>query len=314
MPLQMRRIVALSLFLAASMAASCCFAQGAPTGSPSTVVAKQGDAIVTLSDIDAFAETIPKQDRPGFFDSPKRLDGVITSLLLEKQLALEARSAGYDKDPAEQARIQLAIDKELAKIRVDRFRAGLKMPDFSALAQEEYIGHKETYVIAGKLDVKHILIATKDRSDDEAKTIADTVDKEAKAHPDQFDALVQKYSDDPSKAANKGLMTEAGSSRYVAEFSSAAKALKKPGDISPVVKTKYGYHILELIQRTEDKPQTFAEVRDQIVTRLKAAYVDKQVATHTDEIRNRPVDANKDLVASLRDRYGVLAEPAVDAK
>src|SRR5690242_4162860 len=171
MPLQMRRTVALSVFLAASMAASCCFAESAPSGSPSTVVAKQGDAIVTLADIDAFAQTIPPQNRAGFFDSPKRLDGLITNILLEKQLAIEARAAGYDKDPAEQPRIQLAIDQELARIRMDRFRAGLKMPDFSELAHEQYIGHKEKYVIAGKLDVKHILIDTKNRSDDEAKNI-----------------------------------------------------------------------------------------------------------------------------------------------
>jgi parvulin-like peptidyl-prolyl isomerase len=315
MSLQMRRCVALVVFVSASMAASCCFAEGAPGGAPSTVVAKQGDTIVTLADVDAFSQTIPKQDQPGFFNNPKRLESLISSLLLQKQLAAEARAAGYDKEPAAQPQIELAIDEVLAKIRMDRFKAALKLPDFSTLAEEEYAGNKEKYVVPGKLDVKHILIDTKKRSEDEAKALAETVDKEAKEHPDQFDALVEKYSDDPSKTANKGLMTSAGSDRYVKEFSAAAKALKKPGEISPVIKTSYGFHVLKLVDRTADKQQSYADVREQIIAKLKSAYIDKAVSTHATEIRNRPIDANQDLVASLRDRYGVVPDPeAADKK
>lgn len=274
------------------------------SGTPSTVVAEQGGMTVTLSDVDAFAKGIPEKDRPGFFNSPMRIESTITTLLLQKQLAAEARQAGLDRDPSSQARIDFATNEALSKIRIDKFKEGLKIPDFTALAKEEYIGHKEKYVIPGKLDVKHILISTKSRSDEEAKALAETVEKEAKAHPDQFDALVEKYSEDPSKAVNHGRMTEAGSNRYAPAFADAAKALEKVGDISPLVKTQYGYHILELTARTPDVQQKFEDVRAQIVERLRAEYIDKAVRTHTDEIRNRPLTANKDLVASLRSRYG----------
>lgn len=281
--------------------------------SPSTVVAKQGKAIVTLADIDAFADGIPKEQRPGFFNDPTRIENLIGALLLKKQLAAEARETGLDRDPAVQGQIALATDDALSKARTQRFKAELKIPNFDELAKEDYIGHKEKYVVPGKLDVKHVLISTKTRSSEEAKALAATVEKEARAHPDQFDALVEKYSEDPSKEANKGLMQEAGSNRYMPAFSEAARALKKAGDISPVIETKYGFHVLKLVERTPDKQQTFADVREKIVERLRNEYVDKTVRAHTDGLRNQPIDATPELVASLRSRYGTQEAPAAPA-
>jgi parvulin-like peptidyl-prolyl isomerase len=272
----------------------------------STVVARQGSATVTLAEVDAFAQRIPPKDRPGFFDNPQRLEALISNLLMQKQLAAEARAAGLDRQPSTTAQIDIAVDEVLAKQRLTDMRENAKIPDMSELAQEQYIAHKEKYVTPGTLNVKHVLISDKSRSEEEAKAIAETVDKEAKAAPDKFDELVEKYSDDPGKSSNKGLITQAGSNRYDPAFSQAAEALKKPGDISPVVKTKFGFHVLELVSRTPDQQKKFADVRDQIVAQLRDEYVDKAVKEHTDALKNLPMDANQDLVASLRSRYGSL--------
>lgn len=279
------------------------------TGAPSTVVAKQGDVIVTIADVDAFAQRIPESERKGFFDSPKRLESMLYNLLLQKQLSAEARKLGLGDDPAVKAQIEIATEETLSRARMQRFRADLKIPDFTTLAKEDYLGNKSKYIAKGKLDVKHVLVSTASRSEDEARKIADTVEKEARAHPDQFDALVEKYSEDPSKDSNHGLMANAASGQYVQAFTDAAKALNKPNEISPVVKTSYGFHVLKLIERTPDKQRTFAEVQPEIVERLRNDYVDKAAKTHADELRNLPVDANADLVASLRTRYAGDAPP-----
>ena len=109
------------------------------------------------------------------------------------------------------------------------------------------------------------------------------------------------------KAGNKGIMTGVTKAGYVASFVDASKALKKPGDISAPVKTKYGYHVIKLVSSTPDKQQTYAEVHDRIVDRLKADFVEKAARKHVDEIKSQHVDANPDLVASLRSRYGTKA-------
>lgn len=279
-----------------------------------TIVAKQGEIAVTLGDIDAFARGIPVEQRPGFFDNPTRLENLIGSLLLKKQLAAEARAAQLDKDPEVAAQVALAVDDALSAARMSQFKQDLKLPDFDALAKEEYVGHKEKYVVPARADVKHILISTKSRSADEARALAQTVEKELKAQPGQFDALVEKYSEDPSKATNKGLMVDASGSKYVPAFATAAAALKKVGDISPIVETKFGFHILELVNRTEQKQVSFEEAKPQIVAKLRTTYIEKAVEKHTSDLRSQPLEAKPEIVASLRSRYGVeMAPPKVPA-
>lgn len=293
------RVVCCMLFTAAT---SVGFAQStAPQDAP---VASQAGASVTLADIDAFAERIPPNERAAVFDNPKRIEAVILNLLMQKQLAAEARQSGLAKDPKVQKEVDLAVDEALSKARIQQLRDDVKMPDFGELAREEYLGHKEKYAIKGKLDVKHVLISDSSRSDEEAKKLADTVEKEARAHPDQFGDLVEKYSDDPSKSQNQGLMTNVGSGRYAQAFVEAAKALKKPGEISPVIKTQYGYHVLMLVDKTPDQQRTFDQVKPQIIAQLESDYVNKELQKHTDGLRNQHLDANPDLVASLRTRYG----------
>lgn len=277
-----------------------------------TVVASQGGVSVTLGELDAYAASrIPEKDRAGFFVSPQRIEMLITNQLAQKQMAAEARKAGLQNDPLVKSQIDLATDETLSKVRLERLRKEIKVPDFSALAKEDYAAHKEKYATAGRFDVKHILIMTNNRSDAEAKALAETVEKEAKADPNRFDSLVEKYSEDPSKTANLGLMTQVDSGRYVAEFTEAAKALKNPGDISPVVKTKFGYHVLKLIARIPNQQRSFADVREEIVARMSNDYVEKQMKNYVDQLRSQKMDAHPDVVASLRDRY--VKQPPANA-
>jgi peptidyl-prolyl cis-trans isomerase C len=307
-----RRIATLCLVSCAAVAAVALAADGPVPGAPpaDTVIATQNGTNLTFGDIDAFAARIEANQRPNFFNSPKRIETLVSNMLVTRQLANEAEKEGLEKDPSVQAQIRVATEEILSKARVDQLRSTIKLPDFDKLAKEEYIAHREKYVIPARLNVEHILIMTDKHSDDEARSIAEDVRKQAVAHPDQFEALVEKYSEDPSKAQNHGLMADAASKRYVPQFSAAAQALKIPGEISPVVKTKFGYHVLKLVTRTSDTPQTFDAVKASIVDQLRTDYITKQVSTHTDSLRNAHIDANPEYIASLRDRYGAAPTPA----
>ncbi len=277
---------------------------GMAAGSSTAVVASRGGASVTLADVDRFVENIPAQDRPRFFDSPQRIESLINNLLLQKQLAAEAREAGLDQQPQFQAPLGDPSDAALAKAEVARFRAALPKPDIEQMAKEEYLAHKEKYAVPAVLDVRHVLVKAEGRTEEEARALAEKVHGEAVADPSRFPELVEKYSDDPRKAEEKGLLHEAGSPRYVAEFAAAARALAKPGDVSPVVHTKYGYHVLQLVAKSPDEPRSFEDVHDEIVAALTKRYEDEAVQRHADTLRNLPIEANPDLVASLRTRYG----------
>lgn len=271
------------------------------------VVASQGGVSVTLGEIDAYAQTIPEDKRAGFFNSPQRIQTTILNLLFEKQLAAEARKLGLDQEAAVQAQIAQAQNSALAKARMLQFVREMKTPDMAALAQEEYIAHKEKYSTPARIDVEHVLVTIKDGDEKAAKAIADQVQAEAKARPGQFEALVQKYSDDPTKGDNKGLVANADGKQMAPEFAEAARALKKVGEISPVVKTEFGFHVLKLVAHVPMQAQPFAQVRDKILVQLRDQYVKKQTANYTDGLRNLPIDANQEAVASLRTRYAGAA-------
>lgn len=298
-------VVCFSYFLILGVASltTVGFAQDKTGGLPPGVVAEQGGVQVTLKDIDAYAAQIPEKDRAGFFDSPKRIQSTIMNLLLKKQLTVQARAAGLDKDAGVQRQIQSAIEDTLARVQLQHFRATLKKPDFSELAQEYYRAHMDEFVTRGEVNVKHVLVSDKDRTDAEAKARIDKVEAEARAHPEQFDELVKQYSDDPSKADNHGLIKDAASSRMAEPFAKAAAALKKPGQISPIVKTQFGYHVLKLVSRQPDHQKAYAEVRDELILKLKNNWVDTQVTEYTGHLRGQPLKADPELVASLRTRY-----------
>ena len=287
-----------------ALAPTFCIAKAGTIGSDEqSVLASQGGAKVTLADVDAFAVHIPDADRAHFFDSPQRIQSVITSMLLQKQLAAQARSAGLNGDPDVLKASDTAKDAALAKAEMDRFKAAIKIPDLSELAEEEYIANKERYAIPEFLSVKHIAISMKSRSEADAQKLADQVEAEVRKDPSLFDALVEKYSEDPGKTSNHGLITHAGDARVEASFAAAAKALAKPDDISPVVKTSFGFHVLKLIDKAPAQQSSFDQVREKIVSALRTKYVEKTIKEHIDILRNKLIDADPDLVASLRTRY-----------
>jgi parvulin-like peptidyl-prolyl isomerase len=295
-----RRLLALAASASLlSLAATAQETNGLPAG----VIAKQGNVQVTMQDIDAYAQKIPEQERVGFFDSPARIQNVITNMLLQKQLAAEARAQNLDAQPLMKVEIEQAIDDALAREALTHYRKALKLPDLNALAQEYYLGHKSEFVTHGTITVKHVLVENKDRSDADAKARIEEVLTEARAHPETFDQLVEKYSDDPSKNDNHGVMEDAGSGKYVPPFVEAAKALKKPAEISPIVKTQFGYHILKLVERKPDVQRTFAQVHDELVEKLRGEYVDRETKDHINQLRGKPLDADPELVAQVRTRF-----------
>ena len=64
-----------------------------------------------------------------------------------------------------------------------------------------------------------------------------------------FEAMARLYSDDLESAKHGGDLGWVGKTTLVPEFAKAAFALKNPGDISRIVKTKFGYHIIKLVEK-----------------------------------------------------------------
>jgi peptidyl-prolyl cis-trans isomerase C len=88
------------------------------------------------------------------------------------------------------------------------------------------------------------------------------------ADPSIFEQMAREYSEDTGSAAKGGALGPFARKRMVQQFSDAAFELKQQGELSDVVETKFGFHLIRL-----DKPyvhgiKPYEEVKEQIVKKL----------------------------------------------
>ncbi len=117
--------------------------------------------------------------------------------------------------------------------------------------------------------VRHILLLTQGKSDSAKKAIRKKMEgilARAKKGED-FAKLAKEYSEDPGSKDKGGLYKDFGRGRMVKPFEDAA--FNTPvGQISDIIQTRYGYHILKVINRKKET-RPLKEVRGQIKAQLK---------------------------------------------
>lgn len=138
--------------------------------------------------------------------------------------------------------------------------------------QSYYNQHQDQYRVPEEVKVSHILIKTPPAGPDgktdekavgEARQKAEDVLKQLKAGG-KFEDLAKKYSDDPGSAKQGGELGWIGRGRTVAEFEKAAFGLAK-GQLSDLVKSSYGFHII----RSEDKHDAHVKTLDEVKAEIE---------------------------------------------
>ena len=114
----------------------------------------------------------------------------------------------------------------------------------------------------------HILLKTADKDAAAVKKQAESVLKEAKAPGADFSALARKYTEDEASKGSGGDLNFFGRGAMVKAFEDAAFAMA-PGQISDLVQTDYGYHIIKVLEKRPAGQRPLAEVKDQIAEQLK---------------------------------------------
>ena len=136
-------------------------------------------------------------------------------------------------------------------------------------AQEFYTASKEQFDVPETVHARHILVLCDKNADDAAmaakKKTADDARQKLVDGAD-FAALAKQVSECPSKQQGGDLGTFP-KGRMVKEFEEAAFA-QKTNDIGPVVKTEFGYHIIQVLAHNQAGTKAFDEVKDDVKTYL----------------------------------------------
>ncbi len=120
----------------------------------------------------------------------------------------------------------------------------------------------------GEVHVAHIMIKAKQEPNGEenAAAKADEIYQKIKSGEETFENLASKFSDDVSTGKKGGELPWFGTNKMVIEFEDAAFALQNDGDVSPPVKTSFGYHIIKRLGYKSILP--FAEVEKELKNKV----------------------------------------------
>ena len=253
-------------------------AQDAPAGraaceNPELIFACKGDAVLSQADLDAAFSRIPESDRLMFIRDGAQVDKLVASMMQYELIALDAEREGFAQEPVIERRVRLAARAELASAWMEELTQRAPEADYAAMAYEDYLANPAKYSSSPTIDVSHILISAESRTSGEAEELAGELYARLQDDPEQFNALVMEYSDDPGKIKNGGRYEKVSRGQMAKPFEDVAFSLQSVGEISEPVETGFGYHIIRLDARQEAVLTPFEDVKGQIMEAMKQKYL-----------------------------------------
>ncbi len=181
----------------------------------------------------------------------------------------------------EQASIQYVV------LDLDTLGKGLAVPEEDL--RRYYTENASRYTVAEERRASHILIkADKDRPAAErskAKARAEELLQQARKAPAAFAELARKNSEDTGSAANGGDLDFFGRGAMVKPFEDSAFSMKA-GEISNLIETDFGYHIINLVAVRGGQTRPFESVRAEIEVEVRKSLAQKRYAEAAEQFTN----------------------------
>jgi len=270
------------------------------TGDPSAVIAEYGGNKFTEQDFLDEVAKLNKRSRKAL-DDPERRKQFVDNFILSSLIYEEGKRKGFDQDPTVQKQIE-DLERRLVIQKVMQEHQSVPVDDAEVKA---YYDANPDEFRTDRVKASHILV----KEEELAKEIADKL----KADPSQFAELAKEHSIDKSNSTRGGDLGFFGRGRMVKEFEDAAFGLEKDGDISDIVKTRFGYHIILRVEREDGEPKPFDEVQNQIRIRLiNEARRDRTESFLADLKKAAKYELNGDALAGV-DISELLADDAPEA-
>jgi len=288
------------------------------SATPANVVAKVNGIPITRAELDRATKFMLAQSRNKnelTAEQKKNADSAVLEQLISAELLYQAgkKLKIADVDSRIAAQLKLGKSKFPSTAAYDKALkdSGLTEKELEEFARKEiYINNLIEQEIASKVTISddeakkfydentdkfkqsesvqasHILIGVDPKLTAEEKAKlkekAEALLKRAKAGED-FAALAKDNSTCPSKAQG-GNLGFFGKGQMVPEFEKAAFSLK-PGEISDVVETKFGYHIIKVTDKKAEGTVAFSDAKNDIVNYLKIQKIQQNISAFVDKLR-----------------------------
>lgn len=186
------------------------------------------------------------------------------------------------------AQYKVQLKEQLERMRLMSQEVRSKIQVGEREMREYYESHRADYGGSETFHARHIFfkVDPKASAEDAAKAekLAGEVLAKARAGED-FAELAKKYSQDPSAAKDGGDLGTFKRSDMLPEIGDTVAAMK-PGDVSSIVSSPAGLHIIKLEQKSQEKGRSFEEVKDSIEEQLYKKKSDERFNQWVKELRN----------------------------
>jgi peptidyl-prolyl cis-trans isomerase D len=242
---------------------------------------------------EAVAENLIRMNEQQRIVSVATLD---TATFLKQVKVSDSAISDYYNKNAQQFQLPERANVEYVVLSADALMSQVSVPDNEI--KQYYEEHQSEFGTQEQRQASHILITVaKQASDAEkqaAKTKAEDVLQQVKQAPAKFAALAKQYSQDPGSAANGGDLGMFGRGSMVKPFEDSVFSLKV-GELSGLVPTDYGYHIIKLLAVKPAKAQPLSEVKGLISQRLKSQHANDKFAELAEEFNNKAYEQSDSL-------------------
>jgi peptidyl-prolyl cis-trans isomerase D len=225
---------------------------------------------------------------------PEDLESKITPDEAEIRAAYEKNKSKYQVPERRVVRYAL--------VDVNQIRQNVQVSD--DMLKLQYQANIQQYQVPNRVHVEHILFMTVGKPDAEVEEIkkkAEDVLKQVKKGG-KFEDLAKKFSEDPGSKAKGGDLGWITQGQTVPEFEKTAFSLS-PGQVSDLVKTQYGFHIIKVLEKEAAHTKPFDEVKDSLRGPLLNNQAEKLASDTADKLSAAIRQSNKISLDDLAKQY-----------
>lgn len=238
-----------------------------------TVLANVGDKKLTMGDFNRIIGYYDAEKQKALEQNPVYKATILQRIIQGMVIAKIARDTGFDRRPDIKEQLDLLSNDFLASEYLKEEVIG-KMEVSENDMQLYYKAHKEEFMTPEMVRARHILIKVDKSASEEAKKKAkekaEEVLKRIKAGED-FAKLASEFSDDRGSKEKGGDLGFFPKGRMTSDFEKVAFSLK-PGEVSDVVDTPYGFHIIKVEEKKEAAIESYDKVKNKVREKLLAEF------------------------------------------
>ncbi len=233
------------------------------------IVTNIGDKTITVADIERLISYFDTERQMVLEKNPQLKQSLLQQLVHSIVISDLAKKSGFDQKPEIREQMTFFLNGFISNEYLKReIIDNITVPESEM--KSYYESHQEEFKLPEMVRARHILIkvdmSLSDKDKETMKKKAENILQKIK-EGDDFSKIANEFSDDQASKVKGGDLGFFSKGRMVKSFEDAVFSLKK-NEVSDIVETQYGYHIIKAEERKEPSIEPFDSAKDKIKLKL----------------------------------------------